>query len=68
MAVDDKQVREFEDKFKGLLFEKVGEISSKQYELISQIHDLGKFVDLESDLPNVGITLNNKLIELQHQF
>ncbi len=68
MAVDSKRVREFEDKFKGLLFEKVGKIASQQYELISQIHDLGEFADLESDLPNIGITLNNKLIELQHQF
>ena len=68
MAIDNKQVKEFEDKYKSVLFGKVGEISSKQHELISQIHDLGKYVDLESDLPNVGITLNNKLVELQHEF
>lgn len=68
MAIDSKQVREFEDKVKGLLFEKVGEISLKQHELISEIQDSSKYVDLESDLPNLGITFNNKLVELQHQF
>jgi len=68
MAVDNKKVKEFEDKYKEVLFGKIGEISSQQCELISQIHDLGKYVDLERDLPNLGITLNNKLVELQHDF
>ena len=68
MAVDNKEVKVFEDKYKKVLFGKIGEISSQQHELISQIHDLGKYVDLERDLPNIGITLNNKLVELQHEF
>lgn len=68
MDIDDKQVSEFEDKYSGMLFEKIGEISSKQHEIISKIHNMGKYVDLESNLPNLGVTLNNKLVELQHQF
>lgn len=68
MAVDNKEVKVFEDKYKKVLFGKIGEISSQQHELISKIHDLGKDIDLESDLPNIGITLNNKLVELQHEF
>jgi len=68
VAVDNKEVKEFEDKFKEALFGKVGEISSKQHELIAGIQESGKFVDLESDWPNLGITLNNKLVELQHEF
>lgn len=51
-----------------VLFGKVGEISSQQHELISGIEESGEFVDLESDLPNLGITLNNKLVELQYEF
>lgn len=53
MAVDDKEVKEFEEKYKSVLFEKVGEMSSKQYELISEIHKMGNHVDLESNLPNI---------------
>jgi len=68
MAIETKEVKEFEDKFKEMLFGKVGEISSQQRELISGIEESGKFVDLESNLPNLGITLNNKLVELQHEF
>ena len=68
MAVETKEVKEFEYKFKEVLFGKVGEISSQQRELISGIEESGKFVDLESNLPNLGITLNNKLVELQYEF
>lgn len=68
MAVETKDVKDFEDKVKQMLFGKVGEISSQQHKLISGIEESGKFVDLESNLPNLGITLNNKLVELQHKF
>lgn len=68
MAVDNKEVKEFEEKYKEAIFGKIREISSNQNELISGIQKLGKFIDLESDLHNIGITLNNKLIELQHEF
>lgn len=53
MAIDDKQVKEFEDKFKRVLFEKVEEMSSTQHELNSKIHEIGYYIDLESDLPNL---------------
>ena len=53
MAIDDKQVKEFEDKLKSVLFEKVEEMSFAQHELISKIHEIGNYVDLESDLPNL---------------
>lgn len=68
MAVDNKEVKEFEDKYKEVLFGKVREISSQQHQLISQIRQLGKYADLETDLPNLGTTLNNKLVILQHEF
>lgn len=66
--MDNKEVTEFEGKFKSILFDKIGEIASKQAELISQIQKTGKQVGLESDLPNLAITLNNKLVELKHEF
>lgn len=53
MAIDEKYVKEVEDKYKGILFEKIGEMSSKQHELISKIHEMGNYVDLESNLPNL---------------
>lgn len=68
MAVETKEIKEFENKYKKVLFGKVEKISSQLREIISEIEESGKFVDLESNLPNLGITLNNKLVELQHEF
>lgn len=64
----DQKIKEVEDKYKSTLHKKTVELYSKQHELISHIHELGRYLDLESDLPNIGITLNNKITELQHEF
>lgn len=68
MTTDDKEVKTFEEKFKRMLFDKIGEISSKQADIIIQIQKTGKNIELENNLPNIGITLNNKIVELQHEF
>ncbi|MBQ2937265.1 MAG: hypothetical protein IJE05_00030 [Clostridia bacterium] len=68
MIEESKKVKEFEDRHKSEIFNMIGEFSSKQSELILQIQKYGKYIDLESNLPNIGITLNNKLVELQRQF
>jgi hypothetical protein len=68
MPTDNKEVREFEEKFKSGLFDKIGKMYSEQAKLISQIQKTDKYGELESDLPNIAITLNNKLNELQHEF
>ena len=68
MPIDIKEVKEFEEKYKKILFEQIDKLCSKQTELLMGIDKMKEYIDLEKDLPNIGITLNNKIIELQHQF
>lgn len=68
MSMDNKEIRELEETYKDRLFEKITKISSDLSEIISQVQKTSRDIDLESDLPNLGITLNNKLVELQQEF
>lgn len=69
MLIDDKEVREYEEKCQNALFERITKIASDCDEIISYIQKTGKSINfLESDLPNLGITLHNKLVELQREF
>jgi hypothetical protein len=69
MPEDDIKVKEFEEKCKEKLFDRIRKIISEQAKIISNIQIVGEYVGgLERNLPNIGITLNNKLVELQHEF
>jgi len=68
MPIDMKEVKEFEEKYKNILFEQVEKLYSQQAELLMEIDKMREYIELEKDLPNIGITLNNKIIQLQHQF
>ena len=68
MALSDKEVKDFEDKYKKGLLDKIIEVSLKQTKLNSQIEQFEEYMGLDPNLPNISITLNNKLVELQHQF
>lgn len=68
MAVDDNEVKEFEEKYKNKLFSVVKQMITEQARIIEQIHNLGTYVGIDEDIPNMGITLNNKLNELQREF
>ena len=69
MAVDNKQVEEFEKKYKDTIFAKIREIGSTQFEAISKMTtnatNLGQS---HVSIPNVSTTLNNKIVELSHEF
>lgn len=69
MSIDKKQVDDFEKKYKDAIFSKIGEEGSKQFEAISQMTtnatNLGQS---HVSIPNASTTLNNKLVELSHQF
>lgn len=69
MAIDKKKVEEFEKQYKDTIFSKIGDISSKQFDAISQMTtnatNLGQS---QVNIPNAIITLNNKLGELSHVF
>ena len=62
--MQSKEAKEFEEKYKEILFRQIREMCS---ELTQYIMDLQE-IDSKNKLPNLGITLNNKLIELQKEF
>ena len=66
MSMND--IREYEETYRNVLFGKIQQLISRQTELIINIDKMGRFVDLESGLPNIGITLHNKINELQNEF
>lgn len=68
MSISEKDIKEHEDRYKNLLYDKIGEIISNQSKVITQISKTGKYVDIDTDLPNLGITFNNKLNELSQIF
>ena len=68
MAITNEQVKDFETKQKKLLFDKINSLASAQAKLITSIQSNQKYIGTNEDLPNIGITLNNKLVELSHQF
>ena len=68
MSISEKDIRINEDRYKNLLNDKIEEIISKQSEIITQIFKTGKDVDIDTDIPNIGITFNNKLNELSQIF
>ena len=69
MGIDKKQVDDFEKKYKDTIFSKIGEVGSKQFEAISQMTinatNLGQSY---VSIPSASTTLNNKLVELSHEF
>lgn len=69
MTIDKKQVEDFEKEYKDKIFGTIIKMDSKQYEAISQITtnatNLGQS---QVSIPNVTTTLNNKLVELSHEF
>jgi len=59
----------FEKGFKKGLFARIDDLCESQYKLLSNIRETESHLDLEIDeLPNIGITFNNKIIELLHIF
>ena len=69
MSIDKNQVDDFEKEYKDTIFSKIGEVGSKQFEAISQMTtnatNLGQS---HVSIPNASTTLNNKLVELSHEF
>lgn len=67
--IDEKRAAEVEKAYKDLIFRGIDELSSAQTELINQISANAKNIGQSNfDIYNIGITLNNKLVELYHIF
>ena len=57
-----------ENEFKKALFRDVSDIITKVNEMIRDMEKIGTKDAVRVEINNIGITLNNKLIELEHQF
>ena len=68
MTVSDEQVKEFEDEYKKTLFSEIDYLVSSQNQLFATIRKNQESIGIKKDIPNMGITFNNKLIELSHIF
>ena len=68
MGIKEEDIKAYEDRYKNLLYDKMGEIISNQSKLIAQIGKMSQYVDINKNIPNIGITFNNKLVELSQIF
>jgi len=68
MSVSEEDFKKFEDKYKSFLYEKIEELISKQLKAIERINKAREIIDIETDIPNTGITFNNKINELAKIF
>ena len=63
------KIEEYEKQYKDAIFNKIGEIHSKQFEVIEKMEKNAKSLGLSQvNISNVVITLNNKLVELSNIF
>ena len=68
MSISEKDIRTDEDIYKNVLYDKIGEMISRQSEIITKIDEIEKYLGIETDIPNIVITFNNKLIEISQIF
>lgn len=62
ILVDEKENQ------KKLIYDEIDKIIHDQADLISYLEEIKSFVNIDTDAPNIGITLNNKLNELSQKF
>ena len=69
MSIDKQKLEEFEKKYKDTIFNKIAEAGSKQFEGITQMETNARNLgQSQVRIPNANTTLNNKLVELSHEF
>ncbi len=68
MSINKEDIKAYEARHKELLYNKIGELTSRLAEIIIEIQKAGEQTDIDTDIPNIGITFNNKLIQLSQEF
>lgn len=68
MSISNKQVQEFETRYKSYIFKQIIECADVQAKLVANVQDSAKFANINEELPNIGITLNNKMVEISQEF
>lgn len=62
ILVDEKENQ------KKLIYDEIDKIIHDQADLISSLEEIKSFVNIDTNAPNIGITINNKLNELAQKF
>ena len=68
MGISESEINAYENRRKELLYRRIRESISEQAKFIIQAEETGKMFDINVAMPNIGITLNNKLIEISKIF
>lgn len=70
MSITKKDVQEYEEKYKKILYKSIESIMANMYDTLNTNRKISKKLDLDIDidLPNIGVTLNNKINEISHEF
>lgn len=66
--ISKDKVQERENMYKNVLQKRIDSIISHMAKIKVEIQKISKYVDIDSDIPNIGITLHNKIIELANIF
>lgn len=70
MSITKKDVQEYEEKYKKILYKSIENIMEDMFDTINSNRRIAKNLDLDVDidLPNIGVTLNNKINEIANEF
>lgn len=68
MGISESAIKAYENRRKEILYQIIRESISEQAKFIMQLEETGKLFDINVSMPNIGITLNNKLIEISKIF
>lgn len=68
MKINEEDRKNYENKYKEEVFEKIYKIVSLQDNNIRKIEILKKKIGIKTRVPNIGITVNNKIVEISRIF
>ena len=70
MSITEKDVQKYEEKYKKILYKSIENIMENMFDTINTNRRIAKKLDLDVDidLPNIGVTLNNKINEIANEF
>ena len=68
MKINEDDRKNYENKYKEEVFEKIYKIVSLQDNYIRKIEILKKKIGIKTRVPNIGITVNNKIVEISRIF
>lgn len=64
----NKKLTEYDERLKKKIFDKASEVYKEQANIIERAKRLQESFGINTELPNCGNTLNNKIIEIQNEF